>query len=119
MIADLVVYGITSCDTVRRTRRELAAAGLEYRFHDLRKDGLDPERLDRWLGRVGWEALLNRRGTTWRKLPEEVRDGVDATRARSLMLEHPSLIRRPVIECAGEILVGWDADRATLLAGKG
>jgi Spx/MgsR family transcriptional regulator len=116
---DLVVYGIANCDTVRRARRDLTAARLEHRFHDFRKDGLDAALLDRWLGSVGWDALLNRRGTTWRQLPAETRDGIDATRARSLMLEQPSLILRPVIERAGEILVGWDADRATLLAGKG
>lgn len=116
---DLVLYGIANCDTVRRARRELTAAGLEHRFHDFRKDGLEAASLDRWLARVGWEALLNRRGTTWRKLPPETRDAIDANRARSLLLEQPTLIRRPVIECAGEILVGWDADRAALLAAKG
>ena len=118
-MTDLVVYGIPNCDTVRRARRELTAAGLEHRFHDFRKDGLDAALLDRWLGSVGWDALLNRRGTTWRQLPAETRDGIDATRARSLMLDHPTLIRRPVIERAGEILVGWDAGRATRLAGTG
>jgi len=117
-MADLVVYGIPNCDTVRRARRELTAAGLEHRFHDFRKDGLTATLLDRWLGSVGWDALLNRRGTTWRQLPAETRDGIDATLARSLMLDRPTLIRRPVIERAGEILVGWDADRATQLAGK-
>lgn len=113
---DLVLYGIANCDTVRRARRELTAAGLAHRFHDFRKDGLDAAQIDRWLGSVNWEALLNRRGSTWRKLPPESRNGIDATRARSLMLEQPALIRRPVIEDAGEILVGWDADRAALLA---
>ncbi len=116
---DLVVYGIANCDTVRRVRRELDAAGLRHRFHDFRKDGLGVEQLDHWLGRVGWETLLNRRGTTWRKLPVDARDAIDAARARELMLDHPSLIRRPVIEHAGEVLVGPDAARATLLEGKG
>jgi arsenate reductase (glutaredoxin) len=115
---ELVVYGIANCDTVRRARRELSAAGLEHRFHDFRRDGLDPALLDRWIATVGWEALLNRRGTTWRKLPEETREGIDAAGTRSLLLEQPTLIRRPVIERAGEVLVGWDADRAAMLAGK-
>ena len=118
-MADLVLFGIANCDTVRRARRELTAAGREYRFHDFRKDGLDAGQIDRWIESVGWETLLNRRGTTWRQLPAETRDGIDATRARSLMLEQPTLIRRPVIEGAGEILVGWDADRAALLASRG
>ena len=118
-MADLVLYGIPNCDTVRRARQELTAAGLEHRFHDFRKDGMDEALLDRWLEGIGWDALLNRRGTTWRKLPAETRNGVDAARARALMLEQPTLIRRPVIEVAGEILVGWDADRTTLLANNG
>ncbi|MCA1789864.1 MAG: arsenate reductase [Thioalkalivibrio sp.] len=118
-MAELVLYGIANCDTVRQARRELTAAGLEHRFHDFRKDGLDAAQLDRWLERVGWSALLNRRGSTWRQLPAETREGIDAARARELMLEHPTLVRRPVIEGAGEILVGWDANRATLLANRG
>ncbi|MFO8004185.1 Spx/MgsR family RNA polymerase-binding regulatory protein [Thioalkalivibrio sp.] len=118
-MAELVVYGIANCDTVRRARRELSAAGWQHHFHDLRKDGLDAALLDRWLAHVGWEALLNRRGTTWRRLPLETRDGVDASRARSLMLAEPTLIRRPVIEADGQVLVGWDGDQAALLANKG
>jgi arsenate reductase (glutaredoxin) len=114
----IVVYGIANCDTVRRARRELGTAGLAHRFHDFRRDGLDPALLDRWIAAVGWEALLNRRGTTWRTLPAETREGIDAARVRSLLLEQPTLIRRPVIERAGEVLVGWDADRAAMLAGK-
>jgi arsenate reductase (glutaredoxin) len=114
----IIVYGIASCDTVRRACRELTAVGLEHRFHDFRKDGLGPALLDRWIAAVGWEALLNRRGATWRRLPVETREGIDAARARSLLLEQPTLVRRPVIERAGEVLVGWDANRTARLAGE-
>jgi arsenate reductase len=106
-VARLTVYGIPNCDTVRRARRELEAAGLAHGFHDLRKQGLDAATLDRWLAAVGWEGLLNRRGTTWRRLPGDQREDIDAARARDLILADPTLIRRPVIDRNGEILVGW------------
>jgi len=112
--ADVTLYGIANCDTVRRARRELGAAGVEHHFHDFRKNGLDPSTLDRWIAALGWEALLNRRGTTWRRLPPERREPLDAKRARELMLEEPTLIRRPVIEMDGEIHVGWAADHPAL-----
>jgi Spx/MgsR family transcriptional regulator len=114
-VARLTIYGIPNCDTVRRARRELEAAGLAHGFHDLRKQGLDPVRLDRWIAAVGWERLLNRRGTTWRRLPEEQREGLDASRARALMLAEPTLIRRPVIDRDGAIHVGWDGGVESLL----
>lgn len=112
--ANLTLYGIGNCDTVRRARRELGAAGVEHRFHDFRKSGLDPAALDRWISAVGWEALLNRRGTTWRRLPPERREPLDADRARELMLEEPTLIKRPVIEKNGEVFVGWPQDPSSL-----
>jgi arsenate reductase len=107
-MAGLTLYGIPNCDTVRRARRELDAAGLVHAFHDVRKHGLDSARLDRWMAAVGWERLLNRKGTTWKRLPEKQRVPIDAHRARNLMLTDPTLIRRPVIERGTEILVGWD-----------
>ena len=114
-MARLTLYGIPNCDTVRRARRELDAAGLVHDFRDFRKEGLDPDRLDRWIARVGWERLLNRRGTSWRRLPEEQREGIDAARARELLLAEPTLIRRPVIERDGEVFVGWERGVQDLL----
>jgi arsenate reductase (glutaredoxin) len=111
----LTLYGIPNCDTVRRARRELDAAGLVHEFHDFRKQGLDAALLDRWIAAVGWERLLNRRGTTWRRLQEEQRAGLDAARARDLMLAEPTLIRRPVIDRDGAIHVGWDGGVQALL----
>ncbi|MEN9544383.1 MAG: hypothetical protein RLZZ598_1216 [Pseudomonadota bacterium] len=104
------LYGIAHCDTVKRARAWLDGRGIEYRFIDFKKAGLDADRLARWIAILGWEALLNRRGTTWRKLPVEQQDAViDAARAQALMLDHLSVIKRPVIEWAdGRMTVGFD-----------
>ncbi len=100
----LTVYGLKSCDACRKARKALA--DREHRFHDLREDGLDGAILDRWIGALGWEALLNRRSTTWRSLDAADKEGIDAGRARSLMLAHPALVKRPVIDDAGTVRVG-------------
>ena len=100
----LTVYGLKSCDACRKARKALA--GREHRFHDLREDGLDGAMLDRWIGAVGWEALLNRRSTTWRALDDAEKAGLDAGRARGLMLAHPTLVKRPVIDDGGRVTVG-------------
>jgi arsenate reductase (glutaredoxin) len=105
-----ILYGIRNCDTVGKARRWLDERGVAYRFHDFRTDGLEADRLDGWIRAVGWETLLNRRGTTWRQLPEADREGIDAERAAALMLEHPTLIRRPVIEHGKQVLVGFNAE---------
>ena len=102
------VYGIPSCDTVRRARRWLAEHEIEHDFHDLKKAGIDAARLEGWAARVGWDQLLNRRGTTWRRLDEAEREGIDAAKAIGLMVAHPSLIRRPVVERGDEVLLGFD-----------
>ena len=110
-MADTVLYGIPNCDTVKRARAWLAARGVSYRFHDFKKAGVPPERLDDWLSACGWERLLNRRGTTWRKLDAAVQATViDAATARAVMLAMPSVIKRPVVAWAeGSIIVGFDA----------
>ena len=106
------MYGIPSCTTVKKARSWLDERGIAYRFHDFKKDGVPVARLDAWLAALGWEALLNRRGTTWRQLDEATRAAVvDAASARALMLARPSVIRRPVIEWGSErITVGFDPD---------
>lgn len=112
------VYGLTSCETCRRARKWLAEQGIAHRFHDLRADGLDAARLRRWVDACGWEALLNRRSTTWRGLSEAERAGLDAGKAAALMSAHPTLIKRPVFEAQGAVLVGFSpAERARLAAG--
>jgi arsenate reductase (glutaredoxin) len=107
------LYGIRNCDTVKKARRWLDERGVAYRFHDFRTDGLGADRLDGWIRAAGWETLLNRRGTTWRQLPEADRAGIDAERAAALMLEHPTLIRRPVVEHGKQVLVGFNAEAFT------
>jgi arsenate reductase len=104
----VVIYGIANCDQVRKARAWLASTGISCRFHDYRPDGIEPERLAIWLQRVPWDALLNRRGTTWRRLPERDRLGVtDLLSAQALMLAEPRLIRRPVLEWGDRILIGF------------
>ncbi len=107
----VTLYGIPNCDTVRKARKWLDAHGIDYRFHDFRRDGLPAERLRAWAQAVGWETLLNRRGATWRQLPAEAREGIDAERALALMAEQPTLIKRPVLEQAGGVTVGFDEAR--------
>ncbi len=104
------IYGIKNCDTVKKARKWLDEKGVAYEFHDFKKDGLDSQLLSLWEQAVGWETLINRRGTTWRKLPEKVRDTIGAQSAHEIMLENPSIIKRPVVERAGGISVGFNAD---------
>lgn len=108
------LYGIANCDTVRKARARLAAKGVEFAFHDYKKAGVDVAALDRWIAAVGWETLLNRTGTTFRKLAETERADLDQARARALMIAHPSTIRRPVVEHGRHLLIGlkpeaWDS----------
>ncbi len=104
----VTLYGIPNCDTVKKARAWLDARGVSYVFHDYKKSGVDAAALRRWVGELGWETLLNRRGTTFRKLPPELTTQLDEARAVDLMLSHPSAIRRPVVEGAGPLLVGFD-----------
>lgn len=104
------LYGIPNCDTCRHARKWLDEHIVEHEFHDIRIDGLEIQAVHRWAGHVGWETLLNTRSQTWRKIPQSEREGIDAGRALSLMFEQPTLIKRPVLEHADEILVGFSAD---------
>ena len=106
----MVVYGIPNCDTVRKARAWLDEHGVAHRFHNLKTEGISGERLDAWIAQVGWQKLLNRSGTTWRKLPAHLQSVVsDAASARAVMQGQPSVIKRPVIEGAKQLLVGFDA----------
>ncbi len=108
----LDVYGIRNCNTVKKALAWLDEHGVDYRFHDLKREGVDEDRLRRWVEALGWEALLNRKGLTWRRLSEDERARVtDAESAMALMREKPTIIKRPVVERDGEaILLGFDAD---------
>ena len=110
----VTVYGIPNCDTVKKARAWLAARGVNYTFHDYKKAGIDADRLTGWIDAVGLDVVLNRAGTTFRKLPEAERADLDAARAVALMVANPSCIKRPIVEYPGGLLVGfrepaWDA----------
>jgi arsenate reductase len=104
---DVTIYGIRNCDTMKKARAWLDTHAIAHRFHDYRADGLDPARLAGWVAALGWEALINRSGTTFRNLPEAERDGLTEARAVALMLAQPGMIRRPVLDVDGSLLVGF------------
>jgi arsenate reductase len=101
------IYGIKACDTMQKARAWLGDHGVAYDFHDYKSQGIDRARLEGWVGQVGWETLLNRSGTTFRKLPDADKAGLDQAKAIALMLAQPSMIKRPVIEADGGLLVGF------------
>lgn len=106
----ITFYGIPNCDTVKKARLWLDGRARPHVFHDYKKAGIDEARLRGWIDAVGWEALLNRSGTTFRKLPDADKTGLDADKAVALMLAQPSMIKRPVIEHGGGLLVGFKPD---------
>jgi len=113
-----IVYGIPNCDTVKKARAWLSEQGVDHSFHDYKKQGVPADRVDAWIASVGWEPLVNRQGTTWRKLDEATKAGVaDAASAKALMLSQASVIKRPVIERDGVVVsVGFGAKRLDELA---
>jgi len=102
------IYGIKNCDTMKRAFAWLKDHGVDYEFHDYKKAGVSTEMLESWTSQVGWEKLLNTRGTTWRKLSEEQRADMSEKKAQQLMQQQPSLIKRPVLSHGRTILVGFD-----------
>src|SRR5690606_13942574 len=102
----VTIYGIKNCDTMKKARRWLDEHGVEHAFHDYKKDGIDAARLARWSDAAGWERLLNRAGTTFRKLPDTDKHALDERKAVELMLAQPSMIKRPVVEADSRVLVG-------------
>lgn len=104
------LYGIPNCDTMKKARRWLQDHDIEYQFHDYKKSGIDAQKLNAWIDAVGWEVLLNRRGMMWRKTPQQIRDSIDQQSAIQLMLETPSIIKRPVLEMDSGITVGFSED---------
>lgn len=104
----VTVYGIPNCDTVKKARTWLDARGIGYTFHDYKKQGADAARIAGWAEQAGWEKVLNRAGTTFRKLPDVDKQGLDAAKAVSIMAANPSAIKRPVVEYSGGLLVGFN-----------
>lgn len=109
-MTEITLYGIKNCDTVKKARKWLDENSITHRFHDVRADGLDQDMLGHWIDAAGWEVVLNKRGTTWRKLDPTVQDNVNANNVSALLLEHPAMIKRPVLDINGEITIGFKAD---------
>jgi arsenate reductase len=118
MAKSVTIYGIKNCGTMKKARAWLEQHGVDYVFHDYKTEGIQRERLEQWYKKVGWETLLNRAGTTFRKLPESEKARVDAHTAMELMLEQPSMIKRPVLELGGgKLLVGFTPENySTMVA---
>lgn len=107
----ITIFGIKACDTMKKARTWLDGRGVAYHFHDYKAAGIDEATLKRWAGEVGWEALLNRSGTTFRALPDADKQDLDEAKAIALMVRQPSMIKRPVVEGAGPLLVGFKPER--------
>jgi arsenate reductase (glutaredoxin) len=105
----MILYGIPNCDTVKKARAWLDAAGIAYSFHDYKTAGADAAKLTAWCKAQGWEKVLNRAGTTFKKLPDADKFDLDSTKAIRLMVTQPSMIKRPIVEFKGGVLVGFDA----------
>jgi arsenate reductase len=103
----VTIYGIKNCDTMKKARVWLDAHGVAYGFHDYKAEGIDKDRLKQWSEALGWETLLNRAGTTFRKLPDGDKEGLNERKALALMLAQPSMIKRPVLDLGGKLLVGF------------
>ena len=111
MAKTITIYGIKNCDTMKKARAWLDQHGVEYEFHDYKAAGIERERLDAWCKKVGWETLLNRAGTTFRKLPDKEKIDLNGKKAAALMLAQPSMIKRPVLDLGGgKILVGFSPE---------
>jgi arsenate reductase len=109
------IYGIRNCDTMKKARSWLDSQGIEYRFHDYKSEGIDRATLAGWVGALGWEVVLNRAGTTFRGLPDAKKRDLDAKKAIALMLDQPSMIKRPVLERGTTLLVGFSPEKYSAL----
>jgi arsenate reductase len=113
----VTIYGIKSCDTMKKARAWLDAHGVAYAFHDYKAQGIERGRLEAWAREVGWETLLNRAGTTFRKLPEKEKDGLGERKAIALMRAQPAMIKRPVLEVGDKLLVGFKPEAYAKMLG--
>jgi len=107
----VMMYGIPNCDTIKKARVWLDSHGVSWQFHNYKKDGVNKAQLEHWVEQVGWEALLNKRGTTWRKLPDAEKQEINRERAISLMCENPSMIKRPVLIIGETIEIGFSEQK--------
>lgn len=107
----VTMYGIKNCDTIKKARNWLEGRGVDYAFHDYKSAGIEPATLDKWISTLGWEVLLNKAGTTFKKLPDADKAAIDADKAKGLMIAQPSMIKRPLLDLDGKLLVGFKADQ--------
>jgi arsenate reductase len=107
----IAIYGIKNCDTMKKARAWLDGHGVAYDFHDYKAAGIERGRLEVWAAKVGWESLLNRAGTTFRKLPDKDKEGLSEKKAITLMFVQPSMIKRPVLDVGGKLVVGFKAEQ--------
>jgi len=114
----IIIYGIKNCGTVKKALAWLNQQGINHRFHDFRKNGLDENMLRAWVKELGWEALLNQRGTTWRSLPETAKEPLDEDHTIALMIAHPAIIKRPVLDNGASRHVGFSTDEYNVLFAK-
>ncbi len=117
MSATPVIYGISNCDTVKKARNWLQSNGIEFEFHDFRKQGIEPQSIQRWIDQVGGAVLLNKRGTTWRKLPEQSQQLAETDQLATLLADNPTLIKRPVLQLDGRVNVGFSETQYSELFG--
>ncbi|MCF4164982.1 ArsC family reductase [Zavarzinia compransoris] len=114
----ITMYGIKNCDTIKKARQWLEARSIDYVFHDYKQAGIDAESLGRWCDALGWDKVLNRAGTTFRKLPEAARADLDRDRAIALMVEQPSMIKRPLLDLDGRYLAGFKPETYAATLGR-
>ena len=107
----VTLYGIPNCDTIKKARGWLREHDIDFVFHDYRKQGANPQQLQSMAAELGWEVMLNRRGSTWRTLPEEVRTGIDQASALGLMLDNPAIIKRPILDVKGRLHIGFNSQQ--------
>ncbi len=107
----ITLYGIKTCDTVQKARRWLDGQGITYRFHDFRAEGLDRARVEAWMDALGWQAVLNRQSTSFKELPPAEQTGLDRGKVVRLILANPTMVKRPVMESPGSVMVGFKPDR--------
>jgi arsenate reductase len=108
MNSSVKLFGISNCDTIKKAKTWLKDQAIDFEFHDYRKQGLQEDQLRDWIGHLGWEPMVNRRGTSWRKLPEEVKQAIDQETAIRIMLDNPSIIKRPLLIKQGQLYLGFD-----------
>ena len=106
-MSNVTVYGIANCDTIKKAKKWLDNQGIDYVFHDYRKQGLHADQLREWEAQLGWASMLNRRGTTWRKLADEVKDNIDQASAIDIMLANPAIIKRPLLIKGDSMMLGF------------